>query len=140
MDDITPYIFICGGIVLLFLAYRQRIKIALLKNAAKAEAVVTDNIEKYHQHGKSGYSKLYYPVVKYNSGSNEVICQLPYGYSPQKAVGTILTIHYNPEKPLEVYDDSAAGFKALPIIFILSGSAMLILGLLLFVGYFHLLK
>lgn len=138
MDDITPYIFICGGIVLLFLAYRQRIKIALLKNATKAEAVVTDNIEKYHQHGKSGYTKLYYPVVKYEDNSgNEFVCKLPYGYSPQKVVGTILTIYYNPEKPSEVYDDSAASFKALPIILMLSGSAMLILGLLYFVGYLY---
>ncbi|MBY8963025.1 DUF3592 domain-containing protein [Flavobacterium sp. D11R37] len=136
MDDITPYIFVGAGIVLLSFAYRQRIKISLLKNAAKAEAVVIDNIEKYHQHGKSGYTKLYYPVVKYNSGSNEVICQLPYGFSPEKSAGTILTIYYNPEKPSEVYDDSAAGFKALPIILMLSGGTMLILGLLYFVGCF----
>ena len=138
MDDITPYIFVGAGIVLLSFAYRQRTKNSMLKNAAKAEAVITDNIEKYHRHGKSGYTKLYYPVVKYEDNSgNEFVCKLPYGYSPQKAVGTILTIHYNPEKPSEVYDDSAAGFKVLPIILMLSGSTMLILGLLYFVGYLY---
>ena len=94
----------------------------MLQYGKKASAIIfRNNLD----HG------MYFPVVRFLTDEEEWITQqLNVGFKPPKREGTKLEVIYDPNDPTQVEIDSSFYLQTLPVVFMIGGIIMMILGFL----------
>lgn len=103
----------------------------ILAKGKLTEATIVENVYYPNEHIHDDKSGTYYPVIHFTTDKNKLITkQLDTGANPPRAVGTKISIVYNPDDPSDIVTYPNVKLNVIPKLFMTVGVTGLIVAVL----------